>query len=608
MKQPSLEIKKGSFTFLKPYLLKYWRAFGLAILFLSVETTCDLLQPTILSRLIDLGVARRDLREVLTLGMLMLTIAGIGALGASGRNIISSRVSQNFGADLRQDLYQRVVFLPFADLDRLETATLITRLTNDVTQVQTMINGLMRMFLKAPLLALGGITLAVALNPRLSLVLVVLLPLEIFLMVTNIRTSFPFFKQIQESIDRVNGVMRENLSGVRVVKAFNGANQEEARFSRVNTELARSTTRAMKVMALFSPMTVLAVNLGIASILWIGGLDIRRGTAQVGQVVAFINYMTLILQGITMMSFIFTMFVRARASAERIAEVLEVPVELHSQSDTSQSGIGQSETSGGRPVSGWGGRSLFQPSVRFDRVSLRYDRAERPALRDISFSCADGTFVGIIGSTGSGKSSLVRLIPRFYSPSDGAIFIDGRDIQTLNPQELRSHIALVPQKSVLFTGTIEENIRWGNPSATDDQLRWAVEMAQARDFIEEMPQGYQSLVGRGGYSLSGGQRQRLAIARALIRRPAILLLDDSLSAVDAVTEAAIRANLQGVLEGTTVFMVAQRISSVKETDQILVLDEGAIVGAGTHGDLLQTCEVYRDIYRSQVGDLEAIHG
>lgn len=580
---------KGSFAYLGPYVRKYAKPFLAAILFLSFEAVCDLLQPTIMSRVIDEGVASRDLAIVLRLGGLMLLVAALGALAATARNIISSRVSQDFGTSLRADLYRRIMGLSFGSLGRFDTASLVTRLTNDVNQVQVFSNGLMRIMVKAPLLAIGGMVMAVLLDARMSLVLVATVPVVVWLIAKSLRTSYPFYRRIQTSLDRVNGVMREYLSGVRVVKAFGRFAHEESRFAEANGELSASMTRAMRVMAVFSPLMSLALNLGIGAVLWFGNIRVASGSMRLGQVVAFVNYMTQILGSLMMLSMIFNMFVRARASAERIGEVFA--------GQTEAAGRGTGLATGRR---GW--------SVEFDRVGLTYDGAGEPALRDVCLSCPPGAVVGIIGSTGSGKSSLVSLMPRFFDASEGRVLVEGRDVRDWELGGLRGGMAMVPQRSLLFTGTVLENLRWGKPDATTAEAEEASRAACAHDFIKELPEGYDSLIGRGGLSLSGGQRQRLAIARALIRKPAILVLDDSTSAVDAVTELRIREALRDGCDGTTVFVIAQRISSVKSSDLILVLDEGAVAGLGSHEALLESCEVYRDIHASQVGSREAAHG
>ncbi len=575
-------------SWLRAYVPAYAKPFSLAVLFLSLEALCDLLQPTIMSKVIDRGVANRDLALVLRLGGLMLLVTLFGAGAAVARNFLSSQVSQRFGTRLRSDLYRKIQALSFQDIDRFDTASLVTRLTNDVTQVQVFVNGTMRIFVKAPLLAIGGIVMALVLDARMALVLLAVVPAVAGLIALSIRMGYPFFRRIQRSLDRVNGITREYLAGVRVVKAFNRFDHESARFSGANLDLSSITAKAMRVMALFSPGIALAVNLGIVAVLWLGGWRIAGGTLKVGQVIAFVNYMTQILVSLMMIGFIFNIFVRARASAERIGEVMAADLPASEQSAPGQA----PRRAGGDLV--------------FDRVSFAYGRGEE-VLHDVSFTCGAGSTLGIIGSTGSGKTSLVNLIPRFYEATGGAVRVGGSDIRTLDARCLRARIALVPQKTILFSGTILDNLRWGSDAASLEAIERAARIAQAHDFIAGFQEGYRTVLGRGGVNLSGGQKQRIAIARALVRDPGILILDDSMSAVDLVTEAKISRALQAAGGSRTTILIAQRIASVRDMDQILVLDEGRVAGLGRHAELLATCPVYQDIHRSQIGSEDG-HG
>jgi ATP-binding cassette subfamily B protein len=575
----------------------------LALLCLSVEAGADLLQPTIMSRVIDVGVAAKDLRTVVSLGLLMLLVTAVGAAGAVGRNFLSNTVSQRFGAQLRADAYRRILGFRFADIDRFGQGSLVTRLTNDVTQMQTFVNGTMRIFVKAPIVAIGGIIMAVILDAKMAPVLFVVVPLVVIAIGLNVRTGYPFYRRIQAALDRVNGVIREYLIGVRVIKAYDRFDDESARFERESRELAQTTASAMRVMSAFSPVISLTVNLGIVAVLWFGGIGVRRGDMRLGQVVAFVNYMIQILSSLMMISWIFTMFARARASAERLGEVFAVSLDEASASASRVESMLSAKASD---------MSLGDGSIEFEGVTFTYEGGQEPALRDIRFSCPSGATLGIIGSTGSGKSTLVNLLPRFYEPDSGQILIGGEDIGRLDEARLRRQIALVPQRSLLFGGSIFENIRWGREDATMEEVEAAATLAQAHDFIVGLPEGYHTRLDRGGVTLSGGQRQRVAIARAFVRRPRILILDDSMSALDAITEARLRACLGEArrvgLSDTTFVLVAQRISSVRDADRILVLDDGEVAGFGTHDELLETCAVYRDIRRSQVGAGEASDG
>lgn len=571
-------------SFLKKYTHQYAGRFSLAVLFLLFEALCDLMQPTIMAKIIDVGVSEKDMHYVFKMGGLMLLITAFGATSASIRNIVSSRVSQSFGAELRSDLFRKIQSLSFANLDKFDRASLVTRLTNDVTQVQVFVNGLMRIFVKAPLVCIGGLIMATRLNPHLAVVLAVVVPIVALFIVLNVRIGFPFFTKVQQALDRVNGVMREYLSGVRVVKAFHRFDYEVEKFNQKNADLQATTTVANRVMALFSPAIMLTVNLGIVAVLWLGGIGVNKGNMQVGHVIAFTNYMTQILFSLMMISMVFTMFVRARASAGRIGEVFaeENQMTWQEQAETS------SPTRGGR--------------IDFEGVSFSYQGAAGdPVLKNITFTCLPGETIGIIGSTGSGKSSLVGLIPRFYDVTAGTIKVDGVDIRDVDPKRLRDKIAIVPQKTTLFTGTVMENIRWGKEDATPEEMERAARIAEAHDFISKTPEGYNTRLGQGGVNFSGGQKQRVSIARALVRQPEILILDDSTSAVDVATEGRIKAALKTYAQGLTCLLISQRITSILDADKILVLDQGEIVGLGKHEELMKTCVVYQEIFQSQVG-------
>ena len=569
--------------FLAKYIQKYWKSFSLAVLFLTFEAISDLLMPTIMAKIIDVGVAGRDIGYVLKMGGLMLLITLFGAIAASTRSILASNVSQNFGSELRSDLYKKIQTLSFKNIDRFERASLITRLTNDVTQVQVFANGLMRIFVKSPLLAIGGLIMATRLNLQLSVVLIVVVPIVALFIILNLRLGFPMFSKVQKSLDRVNGVMREYLSGVRVVKAFNRFDVEVNKFEKTNEEFKKQSISATRLMAVFSPAIMLTVNLGIVAVLWIGGYGVTNGNVQVGHIIAFINYMTQILFSLMMISMVFNMFVRAKTSAVRIGEVF-------SQEDDLTWAEGQNPA----PVE--------KGRIEFSNVSFSYEGTSgEPVLKNINLSISPGETVGIIGSTGSGKSTLVGLIPRFYDVSAGNIKVDGEDIHLVDPKRLREKIAFVPQKTILFTGSVEENIKWGKEDASTEEILKAAEIAGAHDFISASPEGYQTRIGQGGVNFSGGQKQRLSIARALIKNPEILILDDSTSAVDVTTEARIKEGLKKYAKGLTCLLIAQRITSIIDADKIVVMDHGEIVGIGKHEELLRDCRVYQEIYQSQVG-------
>lgn len=570
----------GNFT---KYMKNYWKPFLLAVTFLTFEAICDLLQPTIMARIIDIGVANRDLDYVLKMGAVMLLVTLLGATFASIRSIIASITSQNFGAELRFDLFKKIQKLSFQKINEFDRASLITRLTNDVTQVQMFVNGLMRIFVKAPILAIGGLIMAIRLNIHLSVVLAVVVPIIALFIILNMRISLPLFAKVQEALDKVNGVMREYLSGVRVVKAFNRFNFEVEKFSHLNETFQNRSIQASRVLAVLSPIIMLVMHLGIVAVLWIGGYGVNDGTVQVGEVIAFTNYMTQILFSLMMITMVFNMFVRAKTSANRIGEVLGV------EDDVSSDNYALKEVKRGGEIS-------------FENVTFSYhEHSKEPVLKNISFHCKSGETIGIIGSTGSGKSTLVHLIPRFYDVTSGVIRLNGIDMKEIDPKIIRERVAIVPQKATLFTGTVLENIRWGRDEATIEEVEEATKIASAHDFIMNSPEQYETRIGQGGVNFSGGQKQRLSIARALVKKPEILILDDSTSAVDIETERKIKQGLKQYTKGMTVLLIAQRITSVADCDRILVLDQGELVGNGTHKELLATCPTYQEIYTSQFG-------
>ncbi|MFM9331645.1 ABC transporter ATP-binding protein [Paenibacillus mesotrionivorans] len=573
-------------SYLTKYVRKYGRWFGFAVFFLTVEALCDLLLPTILSRVIDEGIALERMDTVWRLGGVMLGITAVGALAACTRNVLASRVSQAFGTELRSDLFRKIQSLTFDSMDRFDRASLLTRLTNDVTQVQNFTNGLMRIFVKAPLTCIGSLIMAIRLNPRLSVILLIVVPLVGVLIMINMRIGLPRYLKVQKAMDRMNLVLREYLSGVRVVKAFNRFRYETDKMETANLEYQTRSIKVMRAMAAFNPAVTLTVNAGILAVLWYGGLRVDSGDMQVGHIVAFVNYMTQILFSLMMISMVLMMFVRARASSQRISEVFADD----SAMTWSKPAVAQPEEPGG---------------IEFRNVTFTYGSSGgdkgKPVLNGIDLVCEPGQTVGIIGSTGSGKSTLISLIPRFYDADSGQVLVNGQDVRTMDPSALRERIAVVPQKSVLFSGSIKDNIRWGKEQADDGEIEAAARIAGAHDFIAAFPEGYDTRIGQKGVNLSGGQKQRISIARGLIRKPDILILDDSTSAVDVITEARIKEALRRETRGMTCLLIAQRITSVMDADRILVLEHGEIAGLGTHDELLAGCRVYREIYASQTG-------
>ncbi len=568
--------------YFKVYANKYWKGFCTAVFFVIIEAFCDLMQPTVMSQIVDKGVANKNLNYVIQMGIVMLIIAGFGAIAASIRNIISSNVSQKLGTEMRSDLYKKIQGFSFENVDKFEGATLVTRLTNDVTQVQNFVNGLMRIFVKAPIVGIGSIIMAARLNLRLSMILFAIVPVVAILIYVNMKLGYPYFIKVQKALDSVNGVMREYLSGVRVVKAFNRFQYETQRFQNRNTQLMQNSTIAMKIASIFTPVIGLVVNIGIVLVIWIGGIYVNKGSMHVGEIIAFTNYMTQILFSLMMVTNVFTMFVRARASSERISEVFS----------EKNSMVNGTELLDNSKVKG---------RVDFQHVFFSYNKDKEPVLKDISFTCFQGETVGIIGSTGSGKSTLVNLIPRFYDILSGEVKINGINVEKLDIKSLREKIAVVPQKALLFSGTIVENMKWGSEKASLEEIQEASKVAEAHDFIEKCPEGYNTKIGQGGVNFSGGQKQRVSIARALVKKAEILILDDATSAVDTDTEVKIMASLKKYAKDLTCILIAHRITSVMGADKIIVLDDGEIQGIGNHEELLNNCDVYKDIYLSQVG-------
>lgn len=566
------------------YLKPYWLPALLAPLFMVLEVCMDLMQPKLLQRIVDDGIAAGDAGEIQRTGMLMLGVALLGVIGGVGCTIYSSIASQNFGRDLRGSLFGKVQSLSFRNLDNLPTGTLITRITNDVTQLQTFVQMLLRMFVRSPMLIVGSLIMAVTINAKLTLILAVSVPLLFLFLFFLVRFSLPMFANVQKRLDGVNGRLQENLNGIRVVKAFVRSDYEEERFGEVNRDYTSVMTRGMRIMALNMPIMTLILNISIIAVLWYGGALNRSGNLAVGELVAYINYVTQMLSSMLSIGMILTFISRAKASADRVNEVFDEHSDIENPIYARQA-----EQTGGR--------------VEFDRVSFGYGKEKGElALRDISFTVLPGQTLGILGATGSGKTSLISLIPRLYDPRSGEVRVDGTPVSELELSSLREKIGVVLQEANLFSGSIADNIRFGRPEATDAEVERAARSAQAHEFIERMPDGYATKLGQKGINLSGGQKQRIAIARALLMRPAVLILDDSTSAVDLTTESKIRSALEQEMSGTTKLIIAQRISAVRGADLILVMDRGAVAALGTHEELMHDSDIYREIYRSQVSE------
>lgn len=568
--------------YLKPYI---WIAL-LTPLTMIGEVLVDLVQPKLMAAIVDSGVLAGDMDYIISTGIRMLIFAVIGGLCGVGSAAFSGITAQSFACDLRNDVFRRVTNLSFQQTDKFTTGSLVTRLTNDITAVQQFADMLLRMFVRTIMLFFGGIVMMLSLDISFGAVLVCALPVEIIIMAILLKKAAPIFSRVQVKLDAVNNIVQENVSGVRVVKAYVREDYEDNRFGKANDELMETNLSVQKLMAIMNPLLMIVMNVSVIAIIYIGGLQVEAANILgsgigVGDVMAAVTYITQILFSIMMCSMMFQSVSRAKASADRIVEVLEtIPVINDGDNDNTTAVKGGSVTLRG--------------------VSFRYPESTgTPVLNGISLDIKPGESFAILGSTGSGKSSLVNLIPRFYDADEGEVYVDGIPVKDYKLEDLRSKIGMVLQKSELFSGTAEENIRWGNKNATDEEVKAAAKIAQADEFISRMPDGYKSMIAEKGASLSGGQKQRLSIARAILKKPEILIFDDSTSALDLGTEAKLQEALRTNLKGTTVIKIAQRIASVKSCDRIAVLDNGMIAAIGTHEELLNNSEIYRDIYNSQ---------
>lgn len=572
------------------YLRPHWAAALLAPLLMLLEVAMDLLQPILMASIIDQGVMQNDTAHILHTGLIMLGAAAIGLLGGLGCTIYSSIASQRFGADLRRDLFLKVQTLSFRNLDDVSTGSLITRLTSDIVQIQTMVQMLLRIFVRSPLLAIGSMIMAVIISPKLAIILAIAVPLLFVVMFFLIRATLPLFATVQKKLDKVNTVLKENFAGIRVSKAFVRAGYEKDRFHQANTDFTQVSVKTQRIVALNMPILTMILNISIVVVLWLGGKNAIDGSFEVGSLVAFINYVTQVLFSVSSVAMMLVRISTAKVSADRIQEVMHTESEIANADHPAVNAYKQGE-------------------IEFDQVTFSYKPGiHKPVLHHVSFKVRPGQTVAIMGATGSGKTSLVSLLPRLYDVTSGRIFIDGTDVRQFDLSALRERIGIVLQESILFTGTIRDNIRYGKADASDEEVIAAAKAAQAHEFISSMPEGYDTMLGQRGVNLSGGQKQRISIARALLLRPAILILDDSTSAIDMGTESRLQKELARLMKGRTCLMIAQRISSVIDADRILVLDDGELVAEGTHSELLASCELYQDIYQSQFGKEVSSHG
>jgi ATP-binding cassette, subfamily B, multidrug efflux pump len=571
------------FRLLKPYRA----AIGLVMMLILLQSLAELYLPTLMADIVNKGVIEGNKAYIWRMGGFMLGVTIAGTLVSVLASLYASRISSGFGRLVRSKVFSHVEGFSLQEFDKIGTASLITRTTNDINQVQQVLMMMLRMMVMAPMMCIGGIIMALYKDAKLTLVLLVALPvlaLAIWLITSK---GMPYFKAIQKKLDRINLVLRENLTGIRVIRSFNRTEHERERFVAANADLMDNAIKVNRIMAFMMPLMMLIMNLSTIAIVWFGGLRIGSGAMGVGDLMAFIQYAMQIMFSLLMFSMMFVMVPRAAASAQRINEVIDLEPTV-----VDPAAIQKASS------------SVKQGTVEFRNVSFHYPGAERPALSDISFTAKPGQVTAIIGGTGSGKSTLLGLIPRFFDVAEGMVSVDGVDVRKWGQEPLRSGISLVPQKAVLFTGTVSENIRYGKEDATEEEIIAASKTAQALDFVTEMPEKFDTMIAQGGVNVSGGQKQRLSIARALVRRSKVFLFDDSFSALDYKTDAKLRAALKEETSDATVIIVAQRVSTVMDADQIIVLDEGIISGIGTHRELMEHSSVYREIVASQLSEEE----
>lgn len=576
----------------KKYVKPYLSAFILGPIFMIVEVLGEVILPKLMSIIINYGCGQggyesRGIGFITLIGGAMILTAVFMMAGGVLGAYFAVKASVNFAADLRRDVFKKVQEFSFANIEKFSTGSLVTRLTNDITNMQNVISIGLRMLLRAPGMLIGGLIMAFVMNWRLAIVFCVVIPLLIVAIVLIMRVALPRFNIMQTKIDSLNSRIQENITNQRVVKSFVRDDFEKKTFDTANEDLKDNTLRAMKVVIMTIPIMTLAMNITVMAVVWFGGRQIIVGSMPVGDLTAFTTYVTQILMSLMMVSMIFIQGSRAMASSRRILEVLDTKVDLNDEEASMTD------------------KKVEKGEIEFRHVGFRYYKKHKNnVLQDINFVAHPGEVIGIIGSTGSGKSSLVQLIPRLYDCDEGEVLVDGVNVKEYSLEHLRNGVAMVLQKNTLFSGTIMDNLRWGDEHASDEEVRQAAEAAQADLFVRDFNEGYNMELGQGGVNVSGGQKQRLCIARALLKKPKILILDDSTSAVDTATEAKIRQSFSTTLKDTTKLIIAQRISSVETADRILVMDEGRIVGQGTHEELLNTCEAYQEIYYSQMSKKE----
>ena len=575
------------------YLKDYKLESVLGPLFKMLEASFELLVPLVMARMIDVGIRNRDMAYIMKMGGVLLLLAAVGLTCSLTAQYFAAKAAVGFSTALRNDLFRHINHLSYSEQDTIGTATLITRMTSDVNQVQSGVNLTLRLLLRSPFIVFGAMIMAFTVNAKAAMVFAAAIPALSLVVFGIMAVSMPLYKKVQRQLDAVTRATRENLTGVRVVRAFNRQKSEMETFRESNDLLVKFQVFVGKISALMNPVTYVIINLAIAAVIWISGKQVDAGIITQGETVALVNYMSQILVELIKLANLIVSISKALACANRISLVLE-----------EESSIQDSPAENQDPVPSREGRQGRAFKVQFHHVSFAYKNAKADSLTDIDLKVEKGQTIGIISGTGSGKSTLVNLIPRFYDVREGAVLVDGRDVRQYGLSQLRDKIGVVPQKAVLFKGTLRDNMKWGRPDASDEEIYRALDMAQAREFVDGKGKGLELYIEQNGRNLSGGQKQRLTIARALVRNPEILIMDDSASALDFATDAALRKAIQEGTRDMTVFIVSQRATTIRNADQILVLDDGAAAGLGTHRELLETCQVYREICLSQLSEKE----
>ncbi|GAA0104861.1 ABC transporter ATP-binding protein [Paraclostridium sordellii] len=566
-------------------LKKYKWVVVIIFLLVFIQALCDVYLPNLMSNIVDIGIINNDKAYILKIGFIMLGVSLIGVIATILASYFGAKVAMGFGRDIREKVFEQVETFSLKEVNDLGVSSLITRTTNDVTQIQQVLIIMLRMMLYAPMVAIGATIMAIRKDSKLSLIILVSIPILILSIYLIASKAIPLFKKMQKNVDKLNRVLRENLTGIRVIRVFNKYELEKQKFEKSSFQLSDIAIKANRTITLLMPIMMLLVNLSIIAVVWFGGIRIDRGNMQVGDLIAFIQYLTQIMFALMMLSMMFVMVPRASASADRINEILGKKSEIYSKENS----IKETEKTG---------------YLEFKNVSFYYDENSEKVLDNINFKSGPGETTAIIGGTGSGKSTLIKLIPRLFEVNEGEVLVDGVNVKDMNLKVLRDKIGYVPQKSVLFTGTIKENIVYGDEDASNDDIKSAIDISQSKEFITEKKDREDSYIAQGGNNVSGGQKQRLAIARAIVKKPEIYIFDDSFSALDFKTDKKLREALKEETKKSTVIIVAQRVSTVINADRIIVLDEGKVIKIGTHKELLESCDIYKEIVYSQLSKEE----